>query len=109
MKDERIRQARAEELRWTEARLRQEMETLRRKEKEKLEALKKQSEAWHESQKLRAFLHAACQSRPSIDPESPFAKWLIWANQQADCMDPLKMETPLILDDGEESSLNAAV
>jgi hypothetical protein len=97
MKDDRIRRAREEELRRAKEQRRWEMDALIRKEKEKIETLKKQSEAWHESQKLRAFIHAAYKSRP-FDPESPFAKWLVWASLQADRMDPLKTGPPSVLD-----------
>lgn len=47
--------------------------------------------------RLRAFIHAAYKSRP-FDPESPFAKWLVWASLQADRMDPLKEGPPSVLD-----------
>lgn len=78
------------------------MNAMIRKEMEKLEALKKECEAWQESQKLRAYIHAAYKSYPSFDPESPFAKWLVWASLQADRMDPLK-EGPLSILDYERS------
>lgn len=98
MKDDRIRRAREEEIRRAREQRRYEMDDLINKEKEKLEALKIECEAWHESQKLRAYIHAAFKSCPSFDPESPFAKWLVWASLQADRLDPLKDTPPSILD-----------
>lgn len=97
MKDDRIRRAREEELRRAKERKRWEMDAMIRKEKEKVETLKKHSDAWHESQKMRAFIHAAYKSRP-FDSESPFAKWLVWASLQADRIDPLKEGPPSVLD-----------
>jgi hypothetical protein len=97
-KDDCIRRAREEEIRRAREQKRWEMDSLIRKEKEKLETLKKQCAAWHESQNLREFIKAAYQSRPQFDPESPFAKWLVWASLQADRMDPLKHSPPSVLD-----------
>ena len=59
MKDERVRRQREEQVRQARERRCWEMGALIRKEKERVETLKKQCEAWHESQKLRAFIHAA--------------------------------------------------
>jgi hypothetical protein len=64
---------------------------------EKVETLKKHRDAWHESHKLRAFIYDAYKSRP-FDPESPFAKWLVWASLQADRRDPLKEGPPSVMD-----------
>jgi len=97
MKDDRIRRAREEELRRAKEQKRWEMDAMIRKEKEKVETLKKQSDAWHESQKLRDFIPAAYKSRP-FDPESLYAKWLVLASLQADRMDPLKEGPPSVLD-----------
>jgi hypothetical protein len=102
MKDNRIRRAREEEIRRAKEQKRWEMDALIRKEKKKFETLKKQSEAWHESQKLREFLHAARAKYPNLSPESKFAKWLVWASLQADRMDPLK-DTPHSVLDYERS------
>lgn len=90
VKDERIRKAREEEAQREREKRRREMDALIRKEKERVEFLKKQSDSWHESQKLRAFIRAARATCPDINPEGDFAKWLVWASQQADRMDPLK-------------------
>lgn len=102
MKDERVRKAREEELRREREKRKWEMDALIRKEKERVELLKKQSDAWHESQKLRVFIHAARATCPDINPEGNFAKWLVWASQQADRMDPLK-NAPLSILDYERS------
>lgn len=36
---------------------------------------------------------------PSINPESKFAKWLVWASLQADRLDPLNNSPPSILNE----------
>ncbi|MSN27177.1 MAG: hypothetical protein GJV46_15060 [Geobacter sp.] len=97
VKDDRTRRAREEEIRRAREQKRWEMDSLIRKEKEKVEALKKECAAWHESQRLRAYIRAAYEAGP-FDPESPFAKWLVWASLQADRMDPLKNSPPSVLD-----------
>lgn len=102
MKDERIRREREEQARREREKRRWELDALIHKEKERVEVLMKQSEAWHESQKLRAFIHAARATCPDINPEGEFAKWLVWASQQADRMDPLK-DAPLSILDYERS------
>jgi hypothetical protein len=102
MKDVRVRRQREEQIRQEQERRRRELDALIRKEKERVEVLKKQSDSWHESQKLRSFIHAAYTSCRSFDPESPFAKWLVWASLQADRLDPLK-EGPLSILDYDRS------
>lgn len=99
MKDQRARRQREEQARQERERRRWELDALIRKEKERVDVLKKQADAWHESQKLRAFIHAAREKYPIINPESKFAKWLVWASLQADRLDPLKNSPPSILDE----------
>lgn len=99
MKDQRARRQREEQARQERERRRWELDALIRKEKERVEVLKKQADAWHESQKLRAFIHAARAKYPDISPESDFAKWLVWASLQADRLDPLKNSPPSVLDE----------
>jgi len=99
MKDVRVRRQRDEQMRQERERRRWELDALIREEKERVEGLKKQSDAWHESQKLRAFIHAARERYTTINPESKFAKWLVWASLQADRLDPLKKSPPSILDE----------
>jgi hypothetical protein len=99
MKDQRARRQREEQARQERERRRWELDALIRKETERVEVLKKQADAWHESQKLRAFIHAAREKCPIINPESKFAKWLVWASLQADRLDPLKNSPPSILDE----------
>jgi hypothetical protein len=97
IKDTRIRRAREEEIRRAKERKQWEMDEMIRKEKKKLETLKKECADWYESQRLRAYIHAAYNSGP-FNPESIFAKWLVWASLQADRMDPLKHGPPSVLD-----------
>ncbi len=90
IKDERIRRQREEQARRDREEKRLEMENMIRKEKKRVEVLREQCDAWYESQRLRDFIQAARDRHPEIDPESRFAKWLVWASLQADRMDPLK-------------------
>jgi len=69
-----------------------------RKEKKRVEVLREQCDAWYESQRLRDFIQAARDRHPVIEPESRFAKWLVWASLQADRLDPLKAGPLSILD-----------
>lgn len=98
IKDERIRRQREEQARRDREEKRHEMENMIRKEKKRVEVLREQCDAWYESQRLRDFIQAARDRHPVIEPESRFAKWLVWASLQADRLDPLKAGPLSILD-----------
>ncbi len=98
IKDERICRQREEQARRDREEKRLEMENMIRKEKKRAEVLREQCASWYESQRLRDFIQAARDRYPVIEPESRFAKWLVWASLQADRMDPLKEGSISILD-----------
>jgi hypothetical protein len=98
IKDESIRRQREEQARRDREEKLHEMENMIRKEKKRVEVLREQCDAWYESQRLRDFIQAARDRHPVIEPESRFAKWLVWASLQADRLDPLKAGPLSILD-----------
>jgi hypothetical protein len=98
IKDERICRQREEQARRDCEQNRIEMENMIRKEKKRVDVLREQCASWYESQRLRAFILAAREKHPIMDPESEFAQWLVWASLQADRLDPLKESPPSILD-----------
>jgi hypothetical protein len=107
----RAEQARIEELqRQEEARQRAEKRARYEAERERVELLFEQSKCWNEAADLRRFIAAARQLHSerhgTIDPESEFAKWLDWAAQQADRVDPLRPCPPSILDEEIEEETN---
>ncbi len=72
-------------------------------EKAKLEKLHTDSEQWHTSQRLRAYIEAARQKAIQTDggfySGSGLADWVAWAHRQADRIDPLVESPYSILDD----------
>jgi hypothetical protein len=77
-----------EQRRWLEQELR------RLEEEERCYYLDQHCDAWSKSQRLREFLRAReaslIEQRGELVPSSPEAKWLSWAHQYADQIDPLK-------------------
>jgi len=57
---------------------------------------------WLRAEQIRSFVSvardAAVQNGRSIEPGSPFGDWVVWAQQQADRLDPLKESPPSIID-----------
>lgn len=102
-----------EEEEW-EARKRKEEEERRRQakwkeilmEQEKVDDLIEESEDWAKSNRLRDYINAKkadyISRGVSISPESDAGKWLKWASDQADRLDPLAKSPPSILDDAEK-------
>jgi len=54
------------------------------------------------AEQIRSFIsaarEAAVKNGESIEPGSPFGEWIIWAERQADRLDPLKESPPSIID-----------
>lgn len=104
-----------EEEEW-EARKRKEEEERRRAarwekiqiEQARVDALIDESEDWAKSNRLRDYINvkeADYLSRGvNIGPKSDAGKWLKWASDQADRLDPLAKSPPSILDDEDEYS-----
>jgi hypothetical protein len=74
-----------------------------REEEERLKHLNAESDAWHYSQRLRAYVaavrDAVIATHGRIEEGSPCASWLAWATQQADRADPLTESVASILDE----------
>jgi hypothetical protein len=85
----------------------EEAKRLRREEEQKLKILDQHVSNWHQSQRIRqyveAFREAALRKHGTIDPGSDIDKWITWAIQQADRVDPLVKSPPSILDEPEPS------
>lgn len=84
--------------------IRQYQDTMKAQQEEKAKVTKLRQEAadWHESRQIRAYISAikekARASGSEINPDSDLGKWFIWANQQADRLDPLAESPSSILD-----------
>jgi hypothetical protein len=91
---ERERQRQAEERAKTEASI--------KTEQSKVNALRNATARWSRAQQIRAFIcaatDAAVQNGQSVEPGSPFGEWVLWAERQANSLDPLKESPPSIID-----------
>lgn len=77
-----------------------------REEEQRLEQLEAEVEAWHRSQRIRAFVDAV---RETASPENgqdgkedQVDEWIAWATSYADRFDPLVEAAPSILDEKEK-------
>ena len=76
------------------------------KERAKVDKLSTDAAAWTKSRQIRDYI-AAIRAKAKADGQdigagSEDGKWLIWAEQQADRLDPLKVSPHSILDDEEK-------
>jgi len=75
-------------------------------EKTKVISLINKSEDWAKSHRLRAYIEAQkadyIARGVNIGPRSKAGKWLKWATEQADRLDPLKKSPPSLLDKEDE-------
>lgn len=73
-------------------------------EKARVQLLLDQAARWHESKSVRRFIEEA-RKRGRIDEleleGDDLARWLSWATEQADRLDPFSPSPPSILDDAE--------
>jgi len=78
------------------------LEELIKAEKSKVRALGQAAAQWRRAEQLRSFIAAAravaVQKGERVDAGSGFGDWIIWAERQADRMDPLKESPPSIID-----------
>lgn len=92
-----------EERKAAAARRRQEMVAEINEERRRVEALKEEAENWKKSQTLRRYIEAVRQSAVErgldVGADSETGKWLVWAAQQADRLDPLTESPPSVLDE----------
>ncbi len=63
------------------------------KEEAKIKGLKREAIAWHRAERIRKYV---AEARASAVKD---AEWVVWAERQADRMDPLKPSPPSIMDD----------
>ncbi len=72
----------------------EECERRRREEKQRVDHLYREVDAWHKSRQIREYVeavrHAVLVKYGRIDPDSEAEQWLRWAEGHADWLDPLK-------------------
>ena len=88
---------------WREQqRQREELAKRIKEEQARVQSLMRASSDWHKSRELRQYIEAFkdvfIKKYGVIEPDSETGTWLIWAQQQADRLDPLYDSPPSILD-----------
>jgi hypothetical protein len=75
-----------------------ELERQRREEAARRQALEDHVNRWVMSKNLRAYLQAmeqeATRRNVAFSPDTPLGRWLTWAREHADCLDPLTAGLP---------------
>ena len=78
------------------------LEKVIKAEQSKVNALRNATARWLRAEQIRSFVsaahNAAVQNGESVEAGSPFGDWVIWAERQADRLDPLKESPPSIID-----------
>ena len=73
----------------------------RDEENKRVEKLVAASDGWHAAERLRRYVAEIVRLREkngaSIDPSTDAGKWISWALEQADRIDPLRPNPPSIL------------
>lgn len=104
----------AQKKRQEEAERRAERRKLQKSEQAKVDSLVASAKNWQVSQNLRAFIDARRQqhiaAHGEVATDSEFSRWMEWATQQANRLDPLTASPPSILDEnlGEEEPPRSA-
>lgn len=92
----------AEARREEDAKARARKRDLVKAERARVDALLQQARSWQESRNLRDYVDEVRRTQldilGKIEPGSKIADWLIWATEQADRLDPLRVSPPSILD-----------
>ena len=110
MREAKLESERREHARKEAERLRAEREAARvamletiKQERAKVDKLSANATAWAQSRQLRAYIDAVRQDAVARGKDasegSELGKWLLWAGQQADRLDPLTASPPSILDE----------
>lgn len=106
VRERRLQREREERERREREEHRQRMRQLIALEKEKLKQLDTELDLWHRSQRIRQYATAVRQSaierHGSVEPGSKLDQWLVWAEQQADRLDPLVDSPYSVLDDEDK-------
>ena len=105
--EKRERERQIEEDRKAEAeRRRQAMVERINEERRRVDELMEEADDWSESRKLRQYIEAVRQSAlergEDVGTDSVPGKWLAWASQQADRLDPLTASPHSVLDDADK-------
>jgi hypothetical protein len=75
---------------WDEQERRQKEEAERqRREKERLDHLHSAAEQWQQAKLLREYIEAVEQNEGPVSTGSDLERWLAWARNEADRIDPL--------------------
>lgn len=106
IKKRRAEQEEAERLRRAWEKERADKLRLIEEEEERIKLLHEEANAWHRSKRLRAYIEAAraaaIANHGEVQPGSAHDRWLRWASEQADRIDPLKESPPCIVDQKRE-------
>lgn len=98
----RIQREEAEVLRMAESRRKEELRKLQEQERARLAQLLKDVEAWHQSQKIRAYADAVkahAEKNDGSDSGQELMEWVSWVSQQADRIDSLCKSPYSVLDE----------
>jgi uncharacterized protein YlxW (UPF0749 family) len=73
-------------------------------EKKKLEQLNQWIENWEKAERVRKFIavYAETTSKWAQEKQPKYKEWIVWANQQADRLDPFITEKPASVLDREQ-------
>jgi hypothetical protein len=98
----RIEREEAEVRRIAESRRKEELRKLQEQERTRLAQLLKDVDAWHQSQKIRAYADAVmahAEKNDGSDSGQELMEWVSWVSQQADRIDPLCKSPYSVLDE----------
>lgn len=91
-KQDRLQREKEEKERLEQIRLYEEIQRQKAEEEKRINVLLQQVNSWSQSNAIKNFIHhiktAAIEQYGEIDEESDLGKWLIWANHQAQRLDP---------------------
>lgn len=73
-----------------------------KQEEARVRALHRAAANWERARRIRDLVAAACAGAQwegvSVEPGTNSGDWLVWATEQADRIDPLKVSPPSIID-----------
>jgi len=106
----RLKREEERKIREAEEKRRAELRRQREEEQEKFDQLLQDAQAWDQCQKIRSFIEAVrektLRTKKILAPDNTTGKWIAWAEQQADRLDPLIDSPPSILDDEKKDGFN---